>query len=177
MLRLSAKAFTALPIRAPLETISIKIEQSFVSDYVLTVIQEQCADSLKRLELDGNCYVSNQSLINLLTCCKRLDYLGLARTECDNVFLEKVLALGREVYVDCRGSNVNVLEFLESNSLSLGMLKETGNKSCGFEVKVRNLTIKICVSKFVPLPDGQIIKLTESQKEHINLYSYAHKHI
>jgi hypothetical protein len=167
MLILSAKAFTALPILAPLECIALKTDACFVRNDVLTVIKEQCADTLKRLELDDNRCVGNQSLINLLTSCKRLNYLGLARTNCDNEFLEEVLDLGREVYVDCRGSHVNVLEFLESNSLSLGMLKEAGDKSCGYEIRVGNLTIKICMSMFVPLPDGQIVQLTESQLDRV----------
>jgi hypothetical protein len=171
VLELSNKAFTSLPIRAPLETISLKIEPSFVGDYVLTVIQKQCADTLRHMELNGNFEVSNECLFNLLTSCKRLDYLGLARTKCDNAFLDEVLTLGREVYVDCRCSQVNVFEFLENNSLSLGMLKEAGDKACGFEVRVRNLTIKICVSKYVPLADGQIVReLTESEQDDIGGY-------
>jgi hypothetical protein len=168
VLELSNKAFTALPILAPLECIALKTDASFVDNYVMIAVQAQCADTLERLELDGNRKVSNECLIKLFKSCKRLDYFGLAQTRCDNSLLEKVLALDRQVYLDCRGSHVNVLEFLESNSLSLGMLKEAGDKSCGFEVKVSNLTINICVSECVPLADGQIVReLSEFKGEQI----------
>jgi hypothetical protein len=126
--------FSDLPIRAPLESIAFKTNAYFVNDYVLSAIQEQCSNTLMRLELDGNHCVSNKGLIDLLTYCKRLDYLGLAQTKCDNAFLEKVLALSRDVYVDCRGSDVNLIEFHESNSLSLGMLRHYNMRKSMFHV-------------------------------------------
>jgi hypothetical protein len=109
---LTNKAFTELPILAPLEVIDILTDPCFVDDAALAAFK-QCAKTLRHLHLDKNDKISSKGVVDLLASCPRLELLSLNGTNCDEIVLTKVLALPEQtVIVAFDDTKIDISDFL-----------------------------------------------------------------